>query len=466
VRWEGLTVTGLSKDDRQNVAAPLEDDKAVTREAKIAVPANAPYSQPFWLAEPHPPNRYSIGDQLLVGQAAPVPVLRAALDFEVSGAHVHLETPVHFRYVDHVRGELTRPIAIVPAVAVDLPERAVIFPNGAERRISVQIRANTATAAGQVRLDAPAGWTVGGSPAPFRLDSVGDRREIAFTVTPPPGAGSASAEFRAVAEVNGQAISTGMQNIDYEHIPPEVVFQSAQGALEPLDLRVLAKNVGYVMGAGDSVPDAIRQMGCSVTLLSETDLLSGDLSRFDAIVTGVRAYNVRPDLRAAQPRLLDYVHNGGTLVVQYNILESQRFFEKQRQPGPLSPYSLEISHDRVTDEDSPMVIIDPKSPLLIMPNAIGPADFNGWIQERGLYFANKWDGHFSTVLATHDPGEENLPGGMLYTRYGKGVYVFTAYSWFRELPAGVPGAYRIFANLLSAGNAGAGLSDKAAASKP
>lgn len=295
---------------------------------------------------------------------------------------------------------------------------------------------------------------------------MGDQSEISFTVTPPPNAGPANAEFRAVADVNGHEISTGMENIDYEHIPPQVIFQASTGALQPLNLRVLAKNVGYVMGAGDSVPDAIRQMGCTVTLLGENDLLQGDLSRFDAIVTGVRAYNVRADLRAAQPRLLEYVHNGGTLVVQYNILESSRFFEKQRQPGPLSPYSLEISHDRVTDEDSPMVILDATSPLLTTPNVIGPDDFKGWVQERGLYFANKWDSHLSTVLATHDPGEENLPGGMLHARYGKGVYVFTAYSWFRELPAGVPGAYRIFANLLSAGNAEAGVTEKPALGKP
>ncbi len=450
-RWVGLAVDGLGKIERQDVAASLADDLPLTKEMKFGIPGQAPYSQPFWLQEPRTGDRYVISDQTLIGRAAPVPVLTAAFDLEIEGAHLRIEKPVQFRYVDHLRGELLRPFEIVPSVAVDLPEPVVLFPNAAERPITVQVKANAPAAAGAVALELPSGWTSTAPASTFRFDQVGAVQEIVYLVKPPAGTERVRARFRAVATVNGQRISTGMQSIAYEHIPPQVVFHEAAGALESDSIHVLAKSVGYIMGAGDRVPDAIRQMGASVTLLDENDLLRGDLSRFDAIVTGVRAYNVRADLKAAETRLLEYVRTGGTLVVQYNVLEFSRFGDKPAQPPTLGPYPLEISGERVVDEESPVTLTQPVCPLLLKPNAIGPADFQGWVQERGLYFSNKWDPRYATVLATHDAGEKDLAGGMLYAHYGKGAYIFTAYSWFRELPAGVPGAYRIFANLLSAG---------------
>ena len=437
--------------DAGDVDIALGSDDPLMREVRVDIPTAAPYSQPFWLIEPRHSDRYVISDQRLIGRAAPLPAYNAGLELEMSGVRVHIDCPVHYRYVDHVRGELTRPLEIVPAVAVNLPERAVIFPSGESRRISVQVRANAAPLSGHLQLEAPSGWTVTSPPTDFKLESSGSQTEFSFTVKPPANAGETHATFRAAADVNGHEIATGMQPIDYEHIPPQVIFRPAEGTLQPENLKVLAKNIGYIMGAGDAVPDSIRQMGCTVTLLNQEDLLRGDLSQFDAIVTGVRAYNVRDDLKAAEPRLIEYVRNGGTMVVQYNVLEVTRFPDKTIQPGPLGPYSIELSRDRVVEEDSPITLTDPHSALLTHPNAIGPPDFEGWIQERGLYFASKWDPRYSTLFATHDAGEKDLDGGTLYARYGKGAYVFTAYSWFRELPAGVPGAYRIFANLLSAG---------------
>jgi hypothetical protein len=207
-----------------------------------------------------------------------------------------------------------------------------------------------------------------------------------------------------------------------------------------------AKHIGYVQGAGDLIPDALRQLDCEVTLLSSEDLRASDLSRFDAIVTGVRAYLVRSDLRANRHRLLEYVRNGGTLVVQYNTRQNDDPFE-------LAPYPFQVGRERVSVEDAPVRVLQPDHPLLRAPNKITAADFDGWVQERGLYFASSWDKRFEAPLASADPGEKPHAGGLLYARVGKGVYIFTAFSWFRQLPAGVPGAYRIFANLLSAGTA-------------
>ena len=453
VTWKDAVVKGLGEDHRQEVKAELGPDEPVSKDIQVAVPADEPYSQAFWLKQPRSADvdRYVVTDQKLIGRPDPVPVLTADLDLDIAGASVTLHLPVIFRYVDHVRGELTRPIEVVPPVAVDLPERAVMFPDDQARRIVVQVQALSAPVSASIQFHVPPGWTADSSSSDVHFDAEDEQREITFLVKPPAGQTPASGKFRAAVVVNGKDISTGLQNIAYDHIPPQVIFRPSEGARRPLNLRVLAHNIGYVMGAGDAVPEAIRQMGCTVTLLSESDLLEGDLSRFDAIVTGVRADNTRPDLRAAKPRLMDYVRNGGTLIVQYNVPEYARFGDNSEKPGELCPYPMQISRDRVTDEDSPVSFIDPHSPLLTTPNAIGPDDFNGWVQERGLYFASKWDSRYSAVIATHDPGEEFLPGGMLFTHYGKGTYVFTAYSWFRQLPAGVPGAYRIFANLLSAG---------------
>jgi hypothetical protein len=262
-----------------------------------------------------------------------------------------------------------------------------------------------------------------------------------------------------------------MHVIEYPHIPPQTLFPASAIKLVRSNIKVTAKKVGYIMGAGDEMPDALRQLGLEVTLLSESDLAQGDLSRFDAIVAGVRAYNVRADIRANQPRLMKYVENGGTYVVQYQTGDSpdpaaQRNPQQTPPPGfgfggpptqpvttNLGPYPFAVpggNKYRVTVEEAPVAFPHADSPLLQYPNHINPKDFEGWVQERGVYFATQWDPKYQTVTESHDPGEDPLPGGQIWTRYGKGVYIFTAYSWFRQLPAGVPGAYRMFANLLSA----------------
>ena len=277
----------------------------------------------------------------------------------------------------------------------------------------------------------------------------------------PPGT-DARVDANASATVGDQTVTVDMHVLMYPHIQPQVWFPPAHSLLVRADVKLLAKNIGYVMGAGDEVPDALRQMGASVTFLGPDDLAHGDLSQFDAIVTGVRAYNVRADLRANQDRLMDYVHEGGTVVAEYNVPDPGP--GRGGAPGPgrgniavertvshIGPYPLTVGGERVTVEESPVGLPNPQSPLLHKPNEIAPKDFEGWIQERGLYFASEWDSHYQPLFETHDPGEKPQLGSTLYTRYGKGAYVFTSISWFRELPAGVPGAFRIFANLLSAG---------------
>jgi hypothetical protein len=336
---------------------------------------------------------------------------------------------------------------VAPPVAVALSEPVLIFPDAGAKSVEVLLRANIIGPAGELRLAAPAGWRVQPNAAPFRIAGAGEETTLSFTVTPP--AGVARGELRAIAKVNGKDISSGMQVIAYPDIPPQTVFPPSIAGLVRADVKILARRIGYVMGAGDEVPHALRQLGCEVTLLGAEDLGRGDLGRFDAIVAGVRAYNVRTDLVANQQRLLEYVRSGGTLVVQYIVPDSR---SQAGQPG-IGPYPLQIGRARVSVEEAPVVVLNPKHPLMTTPNRIGEEDFRGWIQERGLNFASQWDSQYEPLLESHDPNEEPLRGGTLYTRYGKGAYIFTSYSWFRQLPAGVPGAFRIFANFLSAARA-------------
>lgn len=437
------------------VAGPLDNNKPVAKASDLTVPSGSGYSEPFWLTQKDNGNRYRIDNQMLIGRPDPVPAMTADFTVEMGGTQLNFTRPVQFRYVDRLQGELTRPLTFVPPVAVDLPSPVLVFTNKDSRPLVIQVKANVGAAKGDVHLEADPGWRVEPASRPFDLKTSGEQQEVTFTITPVnfgSESGGPPAHFRAWASVGGTDVHTGVHVISYSHIPPQTLMIPSTGLLRMAPLEVLSRRVGYIMGAGDEVPEALRQMGCEVSLLSKDDLSSSDLSRFDAIVTGVRAYNLRQDLLANQGRVLEYVKNGGTLVVQYNVVEDRRFNPRVESGlDRLGPYPFKLSRDRVTVEESPVEFMSMKGPLLRGPNKIGAKDFEGWVQERGLYFASEWDPHYETVLSTHDPDEKGLSGGTLFTRYGKGAYVFSSYSWFRQLPAGVPGAYRIFANLLSAG---------------
>lgn len=371
----------------------------------------------------------------------------ALFRLRVQGEEISLERPVWNRYVDRVRGELTRPFVVVPPVSLNIAEPVVLFPNESAKIVSVRVRAYGPKRMGSVKLQLPATWNIEPAERPFELVADGEETTVAFRVTPPANAASAAAT--ALSVVDGHEVSSQVLVIDYPHIPPQTLFPNASAQLVRVPVEVRAKRVGYVMGAGDEIARLLPQIGVQTVLPTAEDLARGDLSQFDAIVTGVRAYNTRPDLRANHHRLMRYVHEGGTLIVQYNVLERGDSAELDR----IGPYPLKIGRDRVTVEEAPVEALKPDHPLLSFPNKITAADWKGWVQERGLYFASSWDPKYEPIISSHDPGEPARTGGMLYTRYGKGAYVFTSYSWFRQLRAGVPGAWRIFANLLSAGKA-------------
>ncbi len=440
-RLEGVAAASFGE------ALELEPNRVAERSARLGVPEDACYSQPHWLRAAREAERCHGGGS----SPGPEPPLRAVFEFSSpDGAAIEFVKPVLYRWVDPSVGERSRPLAVVPPVAVSFARESRIFADSVPAEVPVRLLSNTGKAAATVRLSAPDGWEVRPAAREVTFDRPGQERTAVFELIPPPR--PSGGDLAAVVLVDGRLLRSGMRVIEYGHIPQTPVFPEASMRVERLDVKLPAREIGYVMGAGDKVPDALEQLGATVTLLSAEDLAVGDLGRFDAVVTGVRALNARPDLLAARERVLEYVEKGGTLVVQYNTAS----FRRRGAAGAsavLGPFPMTVSRLRVTDERAAVRFPDRGHPLLQFPNKITAADFDGWVQERGLYFMSEWDERYDAVIACSDPGEESLRGGMLYARYGKGAYVFTGYSWFRQLPAGVPGAYRAFANLISAGQA-------------
>jgi hypothetical protein len=293
-----------------------------------------------------------------------------------------------------------------------------------------------------MRLSGDSDWHVVPESIPFALSQKYDEAEISFQVTPPDDAGDAL--FVAEADVGGRQFSRALVTISHPHIKRQVYFPESTLKVVKLDVERRGDTIGYIMGSGDEVAEGLRHLGYDVTLLSDDDLESGDLGRFDAIVAGIRAYNTRERLAIVQPRLLQYVEEGGTLIVQYNV-------SRGLVTEDIGPYPFTIGRDRVSEEDAPVTILSPDHQLLNFPNTITQEDFEAWVQERGLYYATQWDGRYETVLASHDAQEPDTPGGLLFARFGDGVFIYSGISWFRQLPAGVPGAYRLFANMISSG---------------
>jgi hypothetical protein len=298
-----------------------------------------------------------------------------------------------------------------------------------------------------LRLEVPFGWAAEPARHPFDLSEPGAEASFQFQVTPPTSVQEGGYDVRAVASTNqGGPVeySEGFALVDYPHIPRAALFNPSAARVSVFPVAVAqGLRVGYVMGSGDGGPEAIRQMGLSVELMDEATLRGGDFGRFDVVVLGIRAYETRPDLALANDDLLDFARSGGTVIVQYNKYEYPR--------GGFAPYPLDMSrpHDRVSDESVPVKILSPGHPALTTPNIIGPEDFDGWVQERGLYFLAEWDARYEPLLEMADPGEPAQRGGLVVALLGEGVYVYTGLAFFRQFPEGVPGAYRLFANLLS-----------------
>jgi len=414
---------------------------------RVTVSSNPDWTQPYWLREPRRGDRFvwPTGSATAMPFDPPLAVGRASIDY--GGVAISLEKPAQLRRVDGMYGDLRSLVNAVPALSVQVSPKAAVIPLSGDRRKEFTVTVESQNASpieGDVRLVAPSGWTVTPALQKVRFTRQGEKASAQFTVTAPRGAG----EYRvhAIVQAAGREFRTGYTRIAYPHIETRYIYAPAESRVDVFDVRTRVTSVGYVEGAGDQIPEALRELGVRVTALSAEDLAHADLSQFPAIVLGVRAFAVREDLRAYRSRLLDYVSNGGTLVVQYN----RRSETRDIQIGPY-PFTID-DNGRVTKEEAPVRILDASHPVLNVPNKITAADFGGWVQERGNYFLSAWDPQYTPLLESGDPGEEPKKGGLVIARYGKGSYVYTGYGFFRQLPEGVPGAYRLFANLISIQN--------------
>ncbi|MEP7148443.1 MAG: PIG-L family deacetylase [Acidobacteriota bacterium] len=413
--------------------------------SNIAIPADTRVTQPNWLQSPRSGDLFSIQNGMSPSEPFGISTAFADVTLEIGGKQIVVRRPLEFRYADDIRGETRREFNVVPKLAVALDRELLIVSTAAQqlsREIAVSVTNNTNGATdGNVRLTVPNGWKVTPSQAAFSMQRKNEKATAKFKVEMQRNPGT----FQVTAEAtsNGETFSQTMQTIAYEHIQTHRIYRPAKTDVRLLDLRTVPVKVGYIRGSGDRVAEAIGQLGIAVEDIDAATLASADLSRFDTIVVGIRAYQVRPDLVANNQRLLDFVKNGGTLIVQYQL--PQTYAQQD-----LTPFPTQMG-PRVVDENAWVTILYPAHPIFNFPNKITSADFEGWVQERNLYNFSTMDAKYVGLLESHDAGEPENKGGLVVADIGKGKYIYCSYSLFRQLPAGVPGAYRLLANLLSSG---------------
>ncbi len=445
VRWEAVRFPSLGREVR--TGRNLGKDVASVSAANRTLPRETPLSEPYWLREDGTPGMFRVDDPALIGLPENPPPIPVESVFTVGGQTLVVEGEAAFVASEPGKGEVRLRPEVIPPVSVSFGSAVELFSPGSDRNVAVEVVSSRPDASGTLRLEAPPGWRVAPAGQDFHLRSIGAKAQFTFRVTAP--AASEDATITARADIGRAHFGNERISISYSHIPPQLLQPPARLRAVCLELKIRGRNVGYLPGAGDSTAASLEQMGYAVTQLTGADLTAEKLKGLDAVVIGVRAFDTRTDLVPQLPALFAYVEAGGTVIEQYNTPNSL-------QTQQIAPYMLKLSRDlphyRVTDENSQVTLLAPEHPAFNTPNRIGMADFSGWVQERGLDFASEWDtGHFTALLACSDAGEAPLKGGLLVAQHGRGYFVYTGLSFFRQLPAGVPGAYRLFANLVSLG---------------
>jgi LmbE family N-acetylglucosaminyl deacetylase len=416
----------------------------------LRIPEDAPLSRPFYMEESRDGEIYRWpSDPSHWGHAGNAPMVHGVVRARIGEeGEAGVRQPAHYRGVDKATGEFVKPPLVIPALSVSLNPGSLAWPLGSSQPREFTVRVQNGSVdgrSGRVSLELPAGWVGVPTSHLFTFSEAGAESSFSFLVTPPAGLNEGTYHVGALATSDsGEEYREGVTLVDYSHIPRGVLFSSAEARISAFPVSVREGiRVGYVMGSGDLGPEALRQLGVSSDLLNPEAVRAGAFGDFDVIVLGIRAYETRPDVVAANEQFLDFARAGGTLVVQYNKYEFPR--------GGFAPYPVEMTrpHDRVADESVPVTILEPDHPLFQFPNRITSDDFSGWAQERGLYFLNQWDERYTPLLEMADPGEEPKRGGLVVAPLGEGLYVYTGIAFFRQFPEGVPGAYRLFANLIS-----------------
>lgn len=422
----------------------LSENKKENFSIEFPVPETATISGPYWLKEQGSLGMYTVKSQKMIGKPETPSAFNAQFTLDFDGVDVNFIKPVIFRHSKPDRGELYEPFVVLPEATSKIEEKVLIFSDSKTKDVLVNVKAGKDSVSGKVTLQHPLGWTISPKSNSFSITQKGQEQSITFKVTPPDV--DSEGKISPIITIANKSYDKELVEIGYQHIPKQSILLPSEAKVVRMNIQKSGEHIGYIVGAGDKVPESLEQIGYQVHIIDPKDIQKGSLDKYDAVVVGIRAYNVVEDLKFKQPILFDYVERGGNMIVQYNT--AGRW---SKQFENIAPYNLTLSRDRVTDETAAVNIIANNHSLVNFPNTIKESDFNGWVQERGLYFPKEWSSEFTPILSMSDEGEDPKDGSLLVAPHGEGHYIYTGLSFFRELPAGVSGAYKLFANMLSVG---------------
>lgn len=408
----------------------------------LELPKDFEYTSPYWLKQPGTTGMYRVDSQRSIGMSDVFRQVAVVFSIEIYGTFIPFNRNVVYKYNDDVKGEVFQPLDIVPIATSALAEKVYIFNNDRSKTLTVKVKAGKDNLKGTVKLELPANWEVSPASIPFTIDKKDQEVMAVFSVSPSKEASEIS--IKSIVTVEGQDYAQNKIDINYPHIYKQMILKPAEARGIHLKIKTKDEKIAYIMGVGDEVPKSLSQMGYEVTVFKAVEITAETLKDFDVVMTGIRAYNVDNALAFKQNILLDFVKNGKTMIVQYNTTDDL-------VTKDMGPFPFKISRDRVTEENAEVRFLAPKHPALNYPNKITAEDFKGWKQEQGLYYPNEWDSHFTSILSANDKGEKPKDGALLIAPYGKGYYIYTGLSFFRELPEGVSGAFRLMANLIAIG---------------
>lgn len=421
----------------------LTNNKILKSENSIQIPSNKIPTTPYWLNEKGTLGMYKVSDSELIGLPETPNAFTAKFNLMIENQNFEIEKPLVYKVNDPTKGETYKPFVIVPKASVNVESKVLIFGDDKPKRVAVKVKYFAEEKLnGKISLIAPAGWKISPEFREYPFSFKGEEKYFGFEVTPPKN--QSEAELIPQLKIGNEIFEDQLIEVNYEHIPEQKVLLSGASKLIRLDIQKKGEKIGYIVGAGDAIPESLKEIGYDVEVIQIPNLNSDFIKKYDAIVLGIRAFNVVSELTFSNNILFDYVKNGGNLIVQYNT-------SRDLLTQEIAPFDIQLSRDRVTDENSEVKFLNKNHPVLNFPNKITEKDFEGWVQERGLYFPEKWSKEFEPILSIHDKGESAMEGSLIVAKHGKGYYVYTGLSFFRELPEGVSGAYRLFANLLSLG---------------
>lgn len=438
-----VSVTTLLESKNVSQNRELKNNVLQNINLDLQLPSTVEYTQPYWLKDKGTEGIYAVSDQKNIGIPDIIREVKVVFNVLIDGTEIPFERIVIYKYNDVVKGEIYNYLDIVPEVTTSILDKVSLFTTPKKKYIAIKIKAGKDNVKGDLQLELPKNWVVLPKSIPFNLEKNGAEQTVYFEVTPPNLQDEAVA--KSVAIIEGKRFDKEQIIIDFDHITKQQVLKSSESKFIRLDLETNNERIAYIMGAGDEVPNCLIQMGYKVTLLNAAEISPEKLANFDVVMTGIRAYNTIDALANKQNILFDFVKGGKTMLVQYNT-------PKDIETENIAPFSLTISGDRVTDENAEVRFLAPNHPVLNWPNAITAKDFQGWKQEQGLYYPNEFDKAFTAILSSNDKGESPKKGALLIAPYGKGNYVYTGLSFFRELPEGVLGAYKLLANMISLKN--------------